>query len=85
MLISDDILYYLIDALYWSDDGYILADTAHLFKNRFGCILTYLVCGLTQHGIEMFMFLRMTYPVFVYVQQPEVGVEQQLAWFQVYR
>jgi hypothetical protein len=27
----------------------------------------------------------MTYPVFVYVQQPEVGVEQQLAWFQVYR
>ena len=37
MLVSDDISYYLIDALYWSDDGYILADTAHLFKNRFGC------------------------------------------------
>ena len=29
--------------------------------------------------------ISLTYPVFVYVQQPEVGIEQQLVGLQVHR
>jgi hypothetical protein len=31
---------------YWSNDGYILVETGHLFENTFGCLLAYLVCVL---------------------------------------
>ena len=43
MLRGEDVKFlcnYLIDVFYWSDNGYILAETVHIFKTNLVVLLT---------------------------------------------